>query len=114
MSEQVNMQTSEIHRLMARIQKRGSMNGIHFYKRITTQPRDPAVLAVLSFWQTDPAPIWSTDHFLPDLGTGFTVIDGLSSSLHSMASPDPSGTAARWLMGALEYDFQIDYKTWRS
>lgn len=99
---------------MARIQKRSSMNGIHFYKQITTQPRNPAVLAVRSFWQRDPVPIWSTDHFLPDLGTGFTVINGLSSSLHLMASPDPRGTAARWLMGDLEYDFQIDHKTWRS
>ena len=90
------------------------MNSIHFYKQITTQPRNPAELALLSSWQGDSDPIWSNDRFLPDLGTGFTMINGPSSSLHLMANLDPSGTAARWLVGALEYNFQIDHKTWRS
>lgn len=78
------------------------MNSIYFYKRITTQPKNPAERARLGSWQRDSDPIWSSDHFLPDLGTGFTVINGPGSSLHLMANPDPSGTAARGLMGALE------------
>ena len=69
------MHTSEIHRLVDKIQKRSSMNGLHFRKRITTQPRNPAVLALLGFWQGDSAPIWSTDHFLPDLGTHWIHCD---------------------------------------
>lgn len=71
------------------------MNSIHFYKQITTQPRNPAELALLGSWQGDSDPIWSDDHFLPGLGTGFTMINGPSSSLHLMANPDPSGTTAR-------------------
>lgn len=88
------------------------MNGIRFYKGITTEPRNPAELAPRGSWQGHRALIWTTDHFLPDTGTRFTVINGLCFSSHLVANSDPSGTAARWLMGALEYDFQIDHKSW--
>lgn len=87
------------------------MNGIRFYKRRTTWPRKPAALAPRGSWQGHGALIWTIDHFLPDTGPRFTVINGPGSPSHLVANSDPSGAAARWLLGAQEYGFQIDHKS---